>query len=396
MRCYTQIYQTPSISTLNRYLYNKRRYIEEGEIDFNSLVQHSKERNASKIIWIAEDATRITGKIEYDSRSNKVLGFVLPLKNGLPDQNKYVATSTEAIQNFFKTGNKATYAYVIMAQSLSCNVPAFCLSLFSTDNKFDAKDILERWSFMKKEATKFGIIIAGFSSDGDTRLLKAMRLNNCLPITSNQIFSWSKEWPWFQIDMNKVEECYIQDTTHIITKMRTRLLKEGIILQMGNYLATPDHLHYLVETVSKDKHLLTSLDLKGEDKMNYSAGEKMCSLSVINNLKEIANTDGTIAYLNIMRYIILSFLDESTTLSDRVYYMWYSVFFLRIWRAWIKRNKQYTIKDNFLTNNCYLCIELNAHNLIKLITLFKDGRQSLTPEMFHPTTFSSQMCEKFF
>jgi len=70
----------PSISTLNRYLYNKRRYIEEGEIDFNGLVQHLKERNASKIIWIAEDATRITGKIEYNSRSNKVLGFVLPLK----------------------------------------------------------------------------------------------------------------------------------------------------------------------------------------------------------------------------------------------------------------------------------------------------------------------------
>jgi len=50
---------------------------------------------------------------------------------------------------------------------------------------------------MKKEAKKFDVIIASFSFDGDTRLLKAMRLNNCLPITSNQIFSWSKEWPWY-------------------------------------------------------------------------------------------------------------------------------------------------------------------------------------------------------
>jgi len=89
----------PSISTLNRY--DKCQYTEEGKIDFNGLVQHLKERNASKVIWIAEDATRITGKIEYDSRSNKVFGFVLPLKNGLPDQKKYVATSAEAIQNFF-------------------------------------------------------------------------------------------------------------------------------------------------------------------------------------------------------------------------------------------------------------------------------------------------------
>jgi len=137
--------------------------------------------------------------------------------------------------------------------------------------------------------------------------------------------------------MNKVEKCYVQDTTHIITKMQTRFLKEEIILQMGNYLATVDHLHYLVKNVSKDKHLLTSWDLKGEDKMNYFAGEKMCSSRVISQLKQIANTDGTIAYLNIMNYIILSFLNDSTSLSDRVYYMWYSVFFLRIWRAWIKK-----------------------------------------------------------
>lgn len=164
---------------------------------------------------------------------------------------------------------------------------------------------------MKKEAKKIDITIASFSFDGDTRLLKAMRLNNCLKIISNQIFSWSTAWPWFQINMNKVEECYVQDTTHIITKMRTRFLKDGIILQMGNYLATVDHLHYLVKTVSKDKHLLTSWELKGEDKMNYDAGEKMCSSSVISHLKQIANTD----------------LDESTALSARDYYMysiWYS------------------------------------------------------------------------
>lgn len=65
--------------------------------------------------------------------------------------------------------------------------------------------------------------------------------------------------------------------------------------------------------------------------------------------------------------------------------------------ASMDKKKQYTIKDNFLTNNCYLCIELNAHNLIKLITQFKDKRlYSLTPEMFCPTMFSSQMCEKLF
>jgi len=61
-----------------------------------------------------------------------------------PTKINMLLLSAEAIQNFFKTDNKAIYAYVIMAQLLSCNVPAFCLSLFNTDNKFDAKDILEQ------------------------------------------------------------------------------------------------------------------------------------------------------------------------------------------------------------------------------------------------------------
>jgi hypothetical protein len=49
-----------------------------------------------------------------------------------------------------------------MAQSLSCNVPAFCLSLFSTDNKFDAKDVLEWWSFIKKEAKNLVLLLQVF------------------------------------------------------------------------------------------------------------------------------------------------------------------------------------------------------------------------------------------
>lgn len=73
-----------------------------------------------------------------------------------------------------------------------------------------------------------------------------------------------------------------------------------------------------------------------------------------------------------------------------------SLLFKNIERTWVKKSKQYIIKDNFLTTNCYLCIELNAHNLIKLITLFKDNSETLMPEMFCPTIFSSQMCEKLF
>ena len=41
---------------------------------------------------ISEDAIRITGKVEYDVKSNNVVGFVLPLINGCPLPNAFIAS----------------------------------------------------------------------------------------------------------------------------------------------------------------------------------------------------------------------------------------------------------------------------------------------------------------
>lgn len=38
-----------------------------------------------------EDATAITENVEYDPISNKVVGFVLPFKNGVANVNDYLA-----------------------------------------------------------------------------------------------------------------------------------------------------------------------------------------------------------------------------------------------------------------------------------------------------------------
>lgn len=107
---------------------------------------------------------------------------------------------------------------------------------------------------------KVGIKILGFFSDGDTRLLKAMRLKNYIPNS---------------------RQSYIQDVVHIATKLRTRILKPGIILPMGVYMVSINHLKSMTETFSKDKHLLTNTDLNPVDKMNFRSAEKTCSHNVI-------------------------------------------------------------------------------------------------------------------
>lgn len=66
---------------------------------------------------------------------------------------------------------------------------------------------------------------------------------------------------------------------------------------------------------------------------------------------------------------------------------------IRIWRKFILSSKNYTLKDNFLSTNCYACIELNAHNIILCIFHL---RKINKPELFKPFLFESQACESLF
>ena len=51
--------------------------------------------------------------------------------------------------------------------------------------------------------------------------------------------------------------------------------------------------------------------------MNFRAAEKMCSDDVINLLKTIPDTNGTVAYLQIMQYTISEFNDKKIDYSRK-------------------------------------------------------------------------------
>lgn len=388
----------PSITTIYRFIDQSSERAEEGSFRFKELRVFLIKRNLPPYVWISEDATRITGKIQYDELTNKLIGFVMPLKDGCPQITTYEATSAKAIISGFSTGARANYAYVVMAQPLNDSAPSFCVSIYGTDSRFSNEDVINRWNIMKCLANKEGIEIIGFSSDGDPRLLKAMQINsyqvgseaelNNPESTINSSRFIAEKLPT-SIKQNEFNPIYIQDTVHIGTKLRTRFLKPSIILPMGSHFATVDHILTLTKECSKDKHLLTMTDLKPEDKMNFKSVEKICSPKVQELLGQIPDTEATIEFLKIMNYILTSFLDKEMNIEERIYKIWYSVFFLRIWKSWLRK------KNNFLSTNCYNCIELNARSLILLIIQFRDNKL-LQKEMFTIWNFSSQTCEKFF
>lgn len=63
------------------------------------------------------------------------------------------------------------------------------------------------------------------------------------------------------------------------------------------------------------------------------------------------------------------------------------------WRWWLLHNPNYTLVNNFITLNTYVCIELNAHALIILLLTVREGGHG---ETFLPWKLGSQSCEKIF
>ena len=131
------------------------------------------------------------------------------------------------------------------------------------------------------------------------------------------------------------------------------------------------------------------LYILGTDKMNFNAIDKMSAPCVTNILSKNKEAQATRQLLLITRHILDSFLDKSLTTDRRIYLIWYTVFFLRIWRKWIINHDKHQLK-NWITLNTYTCIELNAHGLLIAVEKFRQE-----PKLFLPWLFSSQPCEKY-
>lgn len=212
----------------------------------------------------------------------------------------------------------------------------------------------------------------GISSDGDPRLLSAMVYENSL--------------------LNGIR--VTQDTIHTCGKGRNRLLKPNIKLPMGSHQVSIEHLRQLVKNVQKSVHGLTFGDIFPIDRMNYGSFEKMVKDRVIIALRNrIPNSEGTVRYLLTFRDIADSFLNFNLTPLERLFLMYRSLFFLRIWRSFIKESNRYKLSENFLTYNTYMCVEINARNLLLIM---KECRDRDAHDTFLPALFDSQGCENIF
>lgn len=106
----------------------------------------------------------------------------------------------------------------------------------------------------------------------------------------------------------------------------------------------------------------------------------------------IIDSEATVIYIKLMQKIASSFREPDICPLERVNRVWYAVYFMRIWRQWIKKNG-YSLTENFITLNAYACLEINGHSLIQLIRKFRDDG---VDHFFLPCLFESQQCEQTF
>ena len=104
-------------------------------------------------------------------------------------------------------------------------------------------------------------------------------------------------------------------------------------------------------------------------------------------------TKGTITYLWLMRKMRDAFFDRSINPLKRIFLMWQTVFFMRILRVWLSNN-QYSANDHFVTQNVYICTELNGRVLVN--TIYNVIRGIFPVDSLRVWACGSQACEQTF
>lgn len=115
-------HSVPSVKSVDRYIDKVKANVVEGVLRTNELSIYLTNLKLPRIVPLSEDATRITNRVQYDARTNQLVGFVLPLaENGMPNAVINKARSAAEMERCFydvKTGEekkRASYLNVVMA-----------------------------------------------------------------------------------------------------------------------------------------------------------------------------------------------------------------------------------------------------------------------------------------
>ena len=318
----------PHITTAQKVISQQRKIV-EGEFYFDELLSHLKKWKAPLFVNLHLDDTRIINKVEYDPTSDRFVGFVLPLDNGLPVANTFQLNTFEEIETSFSSAVVGKYAHCMVIKPVDTSAPAFVLFTMCTDSKYDYQIISKRLMYVRRELRNIGITILSHGADGAGPFLKAMNLQSGL-FDLNHGETVPKAWTFYWMPELFEESLSCQDTINLLAKLRTRLLTPSNLIVLGSETACRGHLQHVLKSFSKSDHGLSPQVLENKDKQNYDSIEKLLGNGVqvcLEKIKPELKTKGTIMYLWLMRNIRDAFFNKSISPLERIALMWKTLFF---------------------------------------------------------------------
>ena len=127
-------------------------------------------------------------------------------------------------------------------------------------------------------------------------------------------------WPWFYLREQQLL-LFFQDATHLVTKWRNRLLSSTAELYLGNQFISINHLHDILNSniYTKLDHGLTKSNINPKDRQNFSSCLKLTSTDLFKILNDNVNTRGTSIYLQMLKMIIMAYIEKRTPIAERKY-----------------------------------------------------------------------------
>lgn len=150
-----------------------------------------------------------------------------------------------------------------------------------------------------------------------------------------------------------------QDFVHCGKKLVNHLTHASLTLNVGGNTFHMNHIQIVHDTFNPLEHGLQQGDIVRQDRMNWESAQRLMFPKVCTCLAEIndgtasgnrlENVKGTMMYLELCWLFIEIFLSSTASLITRVMYASCVVNMLRIWRLWVFRSSELSLKTHFLS-----------------------------------------------
>ncbi len=383
-------------------------------------IKEKKKIEGDVLVETAEDETVIIGKIEWDSKRDEGWGWCgrsgdKNRKHTCDEGFVHVVgdgnDSFEKLEDAFKNNVIGGYARVVLINPIHRNLPPLVVLLQAVCNKFDSDFIQRQWNQIQVLYDRHLLPVlgplVGHASDGDSRR-RRLHTNNSASADGRR---YRIDHDNFSVSGKIIEsgnkifptELPDQDFIHNGKKLVNHLMHPSRILTLGRGICHANHLQLLIDNskISRFDHGLQQTDIDRRDRMNWESAQRLLFPKVRQCLQKInagsiqpqENVSGTMHYLEMAWRYVEIFYSLQATIEERIFNASYVCNFLRIWRLWVFKQDNLTLKENFISREAFQDICLSCHHVV----LFMKASRDFAPN--HAIEFQrlgSDTCEEFF